>query len=99
MALARILRPAKTAMSSGTAGTKKWVLEYEQATRRRAEPLMGWISAGDTLNQIRLYFDSQAEAEAYAQKCGLTYSVEPPHVSAPKPKAYADNFRADRIRS
>jgi hypothetical protein len=97
MALARILRPAKTAMSSGTARTKHWILEFEQATRRQAEPLMGWISAEDTLNQIRLKFDSLEEAQAYAQKHGLDYSVEAPQLSAPKPKAYADNFKADRI--
>ena len=40
MALARILRPAKTAMSSGTARTKRWILEFEQATPRRADPLL-----------------------------------------------------------
>ncbi len=98
MASARILRPAKSAMSSGTARTKRWILEFEQATRRQAEPLMGWISAEDTLNQVRLQFDTQAEAEAHAQKLGLDYSVEEPHSRLRKPKAYADNFRFDRIR-
>jgi len=98
MASARILRPAKTAMSSGTAHTKRWILEFEQATRRQAEPLMGWISAEDTLNQVRLHFDTLEEAQVYAQKHGLDYSVEEPHSRARKPKAYADNFRFDRIR-
>ena len=98
MASARILRPAKTAMSSGTARTKRWILEFEPATRRQAEPLMGWISAEDTLNQVRLQFDTLEEAEAYAQKLGLDYSVEEPHSRVRKPKAYADNFRVDRIR-
>src|ERR1700758_5357414 len=70
MALARILRPAKTAMSSGTAKTKHWVLEFETATKRQAEPLMGWIAAADTLNQIRLNFDTLEEAVAYADKHG-----------------------------
>ncbi|HWK45288.1 MAG TPA: ETC complex I subunit [Stellaceae bacterium] len=98
MATARILRPAKTAMSSGTANTKKWVLEFEQASRRQAEPLMGWISAADTLNQIRLRFDTLDEAKAYADKHGLDYSIEEPHGRTLKPKAYADNFKYDRIR-
>ena len=98
MATARILRPAKTAMSSGTAKTKKWVLEFEQASRRQAEPLMGWISAADTLNQIRLQFDTLDEAKAYADKRGLDYSIEEPHGRTLKPKAYADNFKYDRIR-
>jgi len=98
MAIARILRPAKTAMSSGTARTKRWILEFEQATKRQAEPLMGWIAADDTLNQVRLQFDTLEEAQAYAEKHGLTYSVEPPHARSIKPKAYADNFRFDRTR-
>jgi ETC complex I subunit conserved region len=98
MAIARILRPAKTAMSSGTARTKLWVLEFEQATRRQPEPLMGWIAAEDTLNQIRLQFDTLEEAKAYADRQGLSYVVEPPHSRTIKPKAYADNFRFDRIR-
>ena len=98
MASARILRPAKTAMSSGTGRTKKWILEFEPATKRQAEPLMGWISADDTLNQIRLRFDTLEEAKAYADMHGLSYSIEEPHGRTVKPKAYADNFRFDRIR-
>jgi hypothetical protein len=98
MAVARILRPAKTAMQSGLACTKFWVLEYEQATARTPDPLMGWSSAGDTLNQIRLKFESLDEAKAYAESRGIPYTVEPPHAKTIKPKAYADNFRFDRIR-
>jgi hypothetical protein len=98
MPLARILRPAKTAMSSGTARTKQWVLEFETATKRRPDPLMGWISADDTLNQVRLSFATLEEAKAYADKQGLDYAVEQPHGRTLKPKAYADNFRYDRIR-
>jgi len=97
MAVARILRPAKTAMSSGIARTKSWILEFETATRRQADPLMGWIGAEDTLNQVRLKFDTLEEAKTYAEKHGLTYSIEEPHARTIKPKAYADNFRSDRI--
>ena len=99
MIRARIHRPAKSAMQSGTAQTKKWVLEYEQATRRQPDPLMGWISAQDTLNQIRLRFDMLEEAIAYAQKHGIDYQIIEPHERVVKPKSYADNFRYDRIRS
>jgi hypothetical protein len=98
MAQARIFRPAKTAMQSGTALTRKWLLEYEQASPRRPDPLMGWTSAGDTLNQIRLRFDTLEEAVAFAEKHGLDYTVIEPHQRVPKPKAYADNFRTDRPR-
>ncbi len=99
MARARIIRPAKTAMQAGRAKTHKWVLEYEPATPRSPDPLMGWSSAGDTLNQIHVKFDTLEEAQAFAQKLELDYSVVEPHERSFKPKSYADNFRFDRIRS
>jgi hypothetical protein len=98
MALARIYRPAKTAMQSGRAQTRKWVLEYEPATRRDPEPLMGWSSARDTLNEVRLRFDTLDEALAFAKKHGLEYALSEPHARTLKAKSYADNFRYDRVR-
>jgi len=98
MTRARIFRPAKTAMQSGQAQTRKWVLEYEPATRREPDPLMGWSSARDTLNQVRLRFPTLDEAVAFANKKGLEYTVIEPHQRTPKTKAYADNFRYDRVR-
>ena len=98
MARARILRPAKTAMQSGTAQTKSWVLEYEPASKREPDPLMGWASAHDTLNQVRLRFETLEEAVEFAKKKGLDYTVIEPNARTPKAKAYADNFRYDRVR-
>jgi ETC complex I subunit conserved region len=98
MAGARIYRPAKTAMQSGRAQTRKWILEYEPATPRRLEPLMGWASAQDTLNEVQLRFAALDEAVAFAVKHGLDYTVIAPNVSAEHPKSYADNFRYDRVR-
>jgi hypothetical protein len=97
-ARARILRPAKTAMQSGRALTRKWILEYEQATKRQPDPLMGWSSAQDTLNQVRLRFDSREEAVAFAEKHGIDYQIIDPQERRPRPKSYADNFRYDRVR-
>jgi ETC complex I subunit conserved region len=97
MARARIFKPAKTAMQSG-ARVRKWVLAYEPATRRQPDPLMGWISAEDTLNEVRLHFEAMEEAVAFATKNALDYTVIPPQDSTEKPKSYADNFRYDRIR-
>jgi len=98
MAIARIFKPAKTAMQSG-ARTRKWVLAYEPASRRQPDPLMGWSSAEDTLNEVWLRFDTMEEAVAFATKEGLDYTVIPPQESTEKPKSYADNFRYDRIRN
>ncbi|MFL6947205.1 MAG: NADH dehydrogenase ubiquinone Fe-S protein 4, partial [Xanthobacteraceae bacterium] len=44
---ARIYKPAKTAMQSGTAKTKEWALDYEPEQPREIEALMGWTSSGD----------------------------------------------------
>jgi hypothetical protein len=99
MARARIYRPAKTAMQSGRAQTRKWILEYEPATPRWPDPLMGWASAADTLNEVQLRFDTRDDAIAFADRLGLDYTVIAPHDNAEKPKSYADNFRYDRVRT
>jgi ETC complex I subunit conserved region len=99
MARARIYRPTKTAMQSGRAQARKWILEYEPATPRRPDPLMGWASAADTLNEVQLRFSTCNEAIVFAEKLGLDYTVIAPHDSAERPKSYADNFRYDRVRT
>ena len=58
MPSARIHKPAKTAMQSGQARTKQWLLEFERTEPREIEPLMGWTSSGDTRQQVKLWFDT-----------------------------------------
>ena len=93
----RIYRPSRTATQSGRAGTARWIGEYEPAARREADPLMGWTSSGDTNRQLRLSFETEAEAIAFAKKEGLPYRLVEPQERRVRPKAYADNFRYDRI--
>ncbi len=94
----RIYQPAKTAMSSGRAKTQAWILEYEIETPRRPEPLMGWTSSGDTLNQVKLTFPTREDAVAFAERKGWGFSVQDPHQRRVRPRNYADNFRPDRVR-
>lgn len=94
----RIYQPAKSSMQSGRGKTGRWVLEYEIETPRRAEPLMGWISSGDTLNQVRIGFDTREEAVAFADRKGWAYAVQEPNERRVRPRNYADNFRPDRVR-
>ena len=94
--LARIYQPAKTAMQSGKARTRKWVLEYEPEQPTQIEPLMGWTASSDMRSQISLDFDTLEDAVAYAKQHGIPHQVFEPHKPAPKPKAYADNFKFDR---
>ena len=94
---ARIYKPAKTAMQSGHAKTKKWVLDHEPTVPRQVEPLMGWTSSAETQTQVRLFFDTREEAIAYAERNGIPYRVFEPKEAKPKRIAYADNFRSDRV--
>lgn len=93
---ARIYRPTKTAMQSGRIKARGWVLEYEPAGARRPEPLMGWIAAEDTSQQIRLSFDSEAAAVAYAERRKIDYFVLRPRERKVRPKVYSDNFSTNR---
>lgn len=92
MAVYRIHQPAKTAMQSGRAKSRLWVLEPMPSARVEAEPLMGWQASRDTEIQVRLEFATVAEAESYAQKRGLQYRVDMPPVPTVKPKSYAEKF-------
>ena len=96
---ARIYRPAKTAMQSGQARTKDWLLEHEPAAPRQIDPLMGWTGSTDTRAQIKLAFESKEEAIAFAERHGIPYTVSEPKGRKPVKKTYADNFKFGRMGS
>jgi hypothetical protein len=95
---ARIYQPAKTAMQSGTAKAKGWVLEFAPASAREVDPLMGWTSSSDTETQVRLRFDSREAAEDYARARGIEVEVTEPKARKPviRPRGYGENFATDR---
>ena len=95
---ARIYQPAKTAMQSGTAKTKGWVLDFAQGSEREIDPLMGWTSTTDTQTQVRLRFDSREAAEEYAYANGIAYDVTEPKARKPiiRARGYGENFATDR---
>jgi hypothetical protein len=97
MTTARIHKPAKTAMQSGTARTKQWLLQFDRIEPREIEPLMGWTSSGDTRQQVRLWFDTKEEAIAYATREGIAFRVEEPQEAKRRTIAYADNFKFNRV--
>jgi len=95
---ARIYRPARNAMQSGTARSRQWVLDFAPAEARVTDPLMGWTSSGDMQSQVRLHFATQAEAEAYAEAHGIEYTVIQPKPRSMniRPGGYAENFATNR---
>lgn len=94
--IARIYKPARNVMQSGTGKTKDWVLDFEPEKPRQVEPLMGWTSSADMRQQIRLRFASKEEAVAYCERQGIPYRVIEPKSSERRVIAYADNFAASR---
>jgi hypothetical protein len=95
--VARIYRPARTAMQSGDAKSRVWTLEFEPEAPREAEPLMGWTSSGDMRQQVRLTFPTKEDAIAYAKQNGIPYRLQEPNPRKPTKKAYSDNFKFGRI--
>ena len=48
--------------------------------------------------QVRLTFESQEQAEAYAKREGIQYRVIPPKEVARQIVSYTDNIRYNRIQ-
>lgn len=95
--VARIYKPSRNAMQSGTAKSKLWVLDYEPEQPRQVEPLMGYTSSGDMKSQLRLRFDTKEEAIAYAERHGIAYQVQEPKEPVRRKIAYSDNFSFRRL--
>ena len=93
---ARIYKPARTAMQSGQAKTKEWMLDYEPEQPPTVEPLMGWTSSGDMKQQIQLQFDTKDEAIAYCERHGIPYQVLEAKPPARPRISYSDNFAYPR---
>ncbi len=85
-------------MQSGLGRTKEWVLEFEPERARGIDPLMGWTSTADTNSQVRLTFDSQEDAVAYAERNAIAYRVLPTTPRKAVAKSYSDNFAYGRRR-
>jgi hypothetical protein len=93
---ARIYKPARTAMQSGQAKTKDWVLDYEPEQPRTIEPLMGWTSSGDMKQEVRLSFATKEEAVAYCEGNAIPYEVFESKPPARPRISYSDNFAYPR---
>ena len=91
MKKAKIYIPTKTAMQSGRAKQKKWILEFESKDTQ-INHLMGWESSTDTMGEIVLKFSSKEKAVEYAKKNGISYKIIEPKKKEFVIKSYADNF-------
>ncbi|MGX9353304.1 ETC complex I subunit [Shimia sp. W99] len=96
--IARIYQPARTAMSSGTAKTKTWILEYGPSEARDIDPLMGWTGSGDTQSQVKMRFATKEAAVEYAREKGIEAQVMEPQKRKAniRPGGYGENFATNR---
>ena len=91
MKKAKIYIPTKSAMQSGRGKQKKWVLEFDTKDPS-INPLMGWETSADTLEEVVLKFTSKEKAIEYAKKNNILFSVIEPKKKKFVIKSYADNF-------
>lgn len=96
MTKARIYRPDENPMQSGK-GKDAWLLEFIPDKPHFTDSLMGWTGMSDTLREICMRFPSREAAEAYAKRQGIDYEVIMPKTPHQIRKAYADNFRYNKI--
>ena len=94
--VARIYRPARTAMQSGKALTRDWLLVYEPEIAKRVEPLMGYTSSSDMNAQIKLSFETREMAVDYAERNAIPYRVEEPEEAKRRKMSYSENFNWNR---
>ena len=88
---AKIYKPSKTAMQSGSRNTKNWILEYDTLPNS-IRPLMGWESSRDTMSEIKLEFSTKDQAISYAKKNNISYYIINPQKRKLVKKSYSDNF-------
>jgi|TARA_B110000438_G_scaffold189072_1_gene180652 NADH dehydrogenase (ubiquinone) Fe-S protein 4 len=91
MKKAKIFKPSKTAMQSGFGNSDKWLIEF--ITKDNSiNPLMGWESSSDMLNELKLEFSSKELAIDYAKKNKIDFELIEPQKRKVVKKSYADNF-------
>lgn len=89
-----IYTAAKSATQSGRGKADRVVMECDDVGARGPEPLMGWTSSPDTLNQVRLTFPTVQAAVDHAVREGFEYRVVAGTERRVKPRNYVDNFKA-----
>ena len=78
-------------MQSGRGKLKNWVLEFETKDPS-INPLMGWESSTDTLEEVVLKFPTKEKAIDYAKRNNISFTIVEPKKKEFVIKSYADNF-------
>ena len=78
-------------MQSGLGNSDKWIIEF-YTKDSGIEPLMGWESSTDTLNELKLEFSTKELAVEYANKNKIEFEIIFPKERKIIKKSYSDNF-------
>lgn len=89
----RIYKPTRTAMQSGVANTKHWLLEFIGDDTRFIEPVMGWTASKNMLNEVSIKFETKEEAVEFANSNNYSYELIEPQEKKFTKRTYADNFK------
>ena len=98
MTKAVIYRPDKNAMQSGTQKSKAWLLKFKPEKPYFVDNLMSWVGMTDMPQEVQLTFPSKEAAIAYAKAQNIPFDLLEPPVRKQRLKAYADNFKYDRMQ-
>ncbi|KAJ8980633.1 hypothetical protein NQ317_011709 [Molorchus minor] len=76
---AKIYKPPKNALQSGTAHTHHWQIMFDTRERWK-NPLMGWCSSGDPLSNLKITFCNKDDAVQFCEKkwVGMVRPTEVP---------------------
>ena len=88
----RIYKPAKTVTQSGVA-SQEWLLEFIKDGSKNIEPVMGWTSSRDTLQEVKIKFPTKESAIEFANSNHYIYEVIEPQGKKMHKCCYADNFK------
>ncbi len=91
MKKAKIYKPSKTAMQSGTKKYDRWIIEFI-TEKPGTNPLMGWESSTDTYTELKLEFRTKENAIEYAKKNKIDFEIIDSKIKKINKKSYADNF-------
>ena len=94
--LAKIYQPAPSAMTSGRANAKHWVLEFFGQAPDEIDPLTGNKRSTNMHSQLDLKFETLEAAVAYAKLKNIPHQVVQSQKIKRIPRSYADNFAFDR---
>ncbi len=96
--VAKIFKPAKSAMQSGVANTNYWIMELGYSMAKTIDPLMGWTGSKDTREQIQIKFDTEQAAVNFAKDHGIAFTVQKPNLRKHivRENGYGENFKFDK---